>query len=161
MNATEKLAFSGLILPCFFFAAIIVLPKTAGAAADGTPLFPVTPPEETPFGFPDSPRESEPDYFTIAEQSQAHCAIVRTTGAGRSAAALLKTHLDLVTGAIIPLIDLPKSVPAGLVAIHVGSTPVGKQVELELPRLHYGDETVDNIGGYATKAPGCECDCFT
>jgi hypothetical protein len=103
--------------------------------------------EQVAFNYPDPPREGKAGYFTIAQDGAARCVIVRE-GRSRLTAELLKTYLDLATGASIPLLDDGRKIPDGLAAIHVGDTAAARKLELNIPELHYGEDVIANLNGY-------------
>jgi len=130
---------------------LLVAIALALPAAGQEPAFEVIPPEQVPFNWPEPPREGRPDYFTIAESGQARCVIVHPAEAARKiqvTATALGTYLQLATGARFSVIPEDKPVPEGLGAIHVGDTAVALKVDLGLPDVRYGDESLPNLSGY-------------
>ncbi len=117
-------------------------------------VFDVIPPERLPFNYPDPPREGAAVYFPIATDGQGRCVIVRPANAStaaQSAVAALAQYLNLVTGAAIKVLRDGQPIPAGMAAIHVGDTTLGKAKPLELPELRYGESHFPNVGGSLVK----------
>jgi len=109
---------------------------------------------EAAFNYPDPPREGRADFFTIAEDGQARCVIMRPRRPARdefNAADTLHAYLDLVTGADIPYVWERRPVPEGMGVIHVGNTAVGRKTPLDLPDVRYGDDVLPNVNGYLVK----------
>ncbi|MCX7011719.1 MAG: DUF4838 domain-containing protein [Candidatus Sumerlaeota bacterium] len=132
----------------------------SGCARGGqAKLFEVGPADKTPFNYPDPPREGKADYFTIAENGEARCVILRQPGAGGerrpdvdNACAMLKAYLKVATGADVPyLIEGKDKVPSDAAIIHVGATEVGAKVDFALPDVRYGDDAWPNVNGFLVK----------
>src|SRR4051812_9371292 len=133
--------------------AVVLCAASAQVAAAGEGLaFPVVPPEQYAFNYPDPPLDGAKDYFRIAEGGEARCVIVRAKDAGpraQAAATGLATYLQLVTGAKFKVLEDGQAPAAGLGVIHVGDTAVSRRVELKLPDVRYGDGSVyPNLNGY-------------
>ena len=137
------------MIACPLVLAVLLAATPAGD--DNKAIFQVVTPDRAAFNYPEPPRVGPADYFTIAEQGKPRCVIVAERGARHSGAALLKAYLDLATGADIPLLDAKKPIPPEMAAIHVGNTPMASKVELSLPDVHYGDDTIANLNGYLVK----------
>ncbi len=103
------------------------------------------------FNFPPPPVEGQADYFTLARDGVAAAAIVMPaapqTDEARAARAL-EIYLGLVTGAKFSVITEDQDLAGYPATIHVGDTAVGKQVELDLPPVSYGDLQLPNVNGY-------------
>ena len=130
-------------------ALAVVGPAHPAYAADGH-VFEVVPPEKVPFNYPDPPKEGAPDFFPVADGGKARCVIVRDA-ASRAAADLLKAYLELSTGAAFQIVDDEKKIPDGLAAIHVGNTVTARTVELKIPDVRYGQDTMSNVNGYLVR----------
>jgi len=135
-------------------AACILGLCLTGAWAAAELAFEVVPPEKVAFNYPTPPREGQADFFTIAEDGKACCAIVLPERPGaqeKRAAATLDAYLDLATGADIPQMTEGRRVPEGMGVIHVGNTSVGLKTDLGIPDVRYGDVTLPNVNGYLVK----------
>ena len=109
------------------------------------------------FQYPPPPKEGESGFFTIAENGQARCVIVKPVRKNREldhACLMLKTYLDLCTGASFEIVS-ERDVTGELAQIHVGDTAEAQKTDLALPRLVYHGSEFRNINGYLvqTTAP--------
>lgn len=130
---------------------ILLLPLPA-ASADRD--FEVVSPGRLDFNYPPPPTEGPAEYFRIAENGEARCAIVQPADSSpdaKAAVAAFAQYLKLATGARIRVIDDGDDAPQGLASIHVGNTRIGKSAELDLPDLQYGDKRVPNVRGFLVK----------
>ena len=113
-------------------------------------VFEVLAPEKLPFSYPDPPKEGAPDFFAIATDGAASCAIVYSENASPSLQAAVRefaAYLKLSTGAAFQVLPETRAVPDGLGAIHVGETKVARSVELALPTLRYGEDEFEKKYG--------------
>lgn len=118
------------------------------------PVFNVVPPEELQFNYPDPPQEGVANYFVIAADGKARCAIVYSDSATPAMLAAVRefaTYLKLSTGAEFLILPERKTPPRGLGEIHVGDTQVAQSLELALPKLRYGNDEFENLRGYVVK----------
>lgn len=132
----------------------LILFLSAATAWAEDRLTDVLSPEQIEFNYPSPPREDAANYFPVAENGTPRCVVVRSANASRAmttTAAALAQYLTLVTDAGIQVIDDRTEVPAGMGAIHVGDTHVGRTVKLALPDLQYGDRRIRNVRGYLIK----------
>lgn len=147
-NPYDTIRVYGVLLCLLFLTSMSV-------AGEQTKLFEVVPPEKAAFNYPAPPQEGKKDFFTIAENGQARCVILKS--ADRKAkeasrgAEILKAYLELATGANIPVIEEGKNIPAGMGVIHVGDTELGLKTDLALPDVRYGNDAFPNISGYLVK----------
>lgn len=136
-------------------ALLLALGLAASARTDAADrLFEVKPPDKIAFNYPDPPRVGQADYFTVAEDGKARCAILYAARPLYGSAELLKAYLDLATGADIPLVSARRGrVPEGLGVIHVGPTPQALKLPLGLPDLRYGGSRIKNVHGFLVATP--------
>jgi len=123
--------------------------------ADAT-LFPVVAPEKVAFNYPEPPHEGQAGFFTIAEDAQARCVIVRPASATPEemyAVELLQTYLQLVTGTVMPVLSETDPLPADMNRIAIGATQLSARIPLNLPQVQYGDDVFPNLDGYLVCTP--------
>jgi len=114
----------------------------------------VVAPEKVAFNWPPPPRETENDYFIIAENGQARSCIVvpvNLKSEEHNAAQMVQIYLELVTGAKFVRFKENEKMPSDLARIHVGETEKAKQVAFALPPVNYGGIKLPNINGYIVK----------
>lgn len=136
-----------------FISVLLLLCCPAGLGA-AEPVFEVTAPEHLPFNYPAPPQEGVTDYFSIAVDGKARCGIVYPDEAPASLLAAIRefaTYLKLSTGADFLIRPESRVLPEGLGTVHVGETKVARSVDLELPRLRYGDHEFANLRGFLVK----------
>lgn len=105
------------------------------------------------FQYPPPPTEGKGAFFTIAEDGRARCVIVKPVRKSREidhACLMLKTYLDLSTGASFEIISERES-SGGRAEIHVGNTKEALKTDLALPKLVYNGSAFRNINGYLVK----------
>ncbi len=135
--------------------SLVLLTSLACGADEQAKLFEVVLPEKAAFNYPAPPQEGKKDFFTIAENGQARCVILKSADRkakeASRAADTLKIYLDMATGANIPVIQEGTNVPPDMGVIHVGDTELGLKTDLTLPDVRYGDDVLPNINGYLIK----------
>lgn len=158
-SSTYSLAFRACVCANLYVARALIwlmamlLFSTTTARTDER-VFEVVPPDKIAFNYPLSPREGTADFFVIAEKGEARCVIVQSADSSqqsRAAVGALARYLELATRAKFKVVDDDAVVPRGMAAIHVGDTVIGRTVEIDLPKLRYGDERFPNLRGYLVK----------
>ena len=126
---------------------ILALPCLAG---DWHPK--ITPVDEVEFNWP--PAREIPDlsgdYFTVAKDGKAACAIVIPADPSNweeKSAQMLKTYLGIVTGGSFEIKREPASGPA----IYIGGTEMAGKDPLNLPPVQYPGLALPNIFGFEIK----------
>jgi hypothetical protein len=110
------------------------------------------------FQYPPPPKEGKGGFFTIAEDGKPRCVIVKPVRKVReidNACQILKTYLDLSTGASFEIIS-ERDASGGLGEIHVGDTREALKTDLALPKLVYNGSEFRNINGYLVTTPSSD-----
>jgi hypothetical protein len=112
--------------------------------------------EKIEFNWPPAPIEGEKDFFTIAENGRARCALVLDNAPGaKRAAAILQLYLRLITQATnatdFKIYDEKEKIPDDLNQIHIGETKRAAETPLDIPSVRYGINALPNVNGYLIK----------